>query len=94
MAVKMAARPPVAFAHPSEAEIAKILDFYRVRWEYEPRSFEDAIDNVRLLLDAVVSHLAFAVRAQHDKNGSLGILDLRPHLDVGLCAVVKDSQRP
>ena len=34
-----APRPPVAFAHPSEAEIARLLDFYGVRWEYEPRSF-------------------------------------------------------
>jgi hypothetical protein len=31
--------PPVAFAHASEAEIARLLDFYGVRWEYEPRSF-------------------------------------------------------
>lgn len=31
--------PPVAFAHDSEAEIARLLDFYGVRWEYEPRSF-------------------------------------------------------
>jgi hypothetical protein len=29
----------VRFAHRSEAEFAKILDFYRIRWEYEPRSF-------------------------------------------------------
>jgi len=29
----------VEFAHPSEREFARILDFYRVRWEYEPRSF-------------------------------------------------------
>lgn len=27
------------FAHPSEAEFARILDFYRIRWEYEPESF-------------------------------------------------------
>jgi hypothetical protein len=30
---------PVRFAHRSEAEFAKILDFYGIRWEYEPRSF-------------------------------------------------------
>jgi hypothetical protein len=29
----------VAFAHASEAELAKILDCYRVDWEYEPRTF-------------------------------------------------------
>lgn len=28
-----------AFVHPSEAELAKVLDFYRIRWEYEPTSF-------------------------------------------------------
>jgi hypoxanthine phosphoribosyltransferase len=27
------------FAHASEAELAKLFDFYRVAWEYEPRSF-------------------------------------------------------
>jgi hypoxanthine phosphoribosyltransferase len=29
----------VRFAHASEAELARILDFYMVRWEYEPRTF-------------------------------------------------------
>ncbi len=28
-----------AFAHASEAEMARILDFYGVRWEYEPHTF-------------------------------------------------------
>lgn len=28
-----------SFAHASEAEFARILDYYQVRWEYEPRSF-------------------------------------------------------
>lgn len=27
------------FAHPSEHECARILDFYQIRWEYEPRTF-------------------------------------------------------
>ncbi len=27
------------FAHASEAELARILDYYEVRWEYEPRAF-------------------------------------------------------
>jgi len=31
------ARP--AFAHASEAELARILDFYQVRWAYEPDTF-------------------------------------------------------
>jgi hypoxanthine phosphoribosyltransferase len=29
----------VPFAHASEAELAKIFDFYCIVWEYEPRSF-------------------------------------------------------
>ena len=28
-----------AFAHASEAEMSRILDFYAVRWEYEPDTF-------------------------------------------------------
>ena len=28
-----------AFAHASEAELSRILDFYAVRWEYEPHVF-------------------------------------------------------
>jgi len=27
------------FAHPAEEEFARLLDFYGVRWEYEPRVF-------------------------------------------------------
>ncbi len=27
------------FAHASEAELARILDYYEVRWDYEPRVF-------------------------------------------------------
>lgn len=29
----------VEFAHPSEEQCARILDFYGIRWEYEPRTF-------------------------------------------------------
>ena len=32
-------RPWPPFAHGSEAEMARILDFYEVRWDYEPRTF-------------------------------------------------------
>lgn len=28
-----------AFGHPSEAVFANLLDFYRIAWDYEPRSF-------------------------------------------------------
>jgi hypothetical protein len=32
-------RPRPAFAHASEEEMARILDFYRINWEYEPHTF-------------------------------------------------------
>ncbi len=35
--IDAAARP--AFAHASEAEMARILDFYGLAWEYEPHTF-------------------------------------------------------
>ncbi len=40
MAENAKPRPGVAFVHPSEAEFARILDFYQIAWEYEPRTFE------------------------------------------------------
>ncbi len=30
---------PTSFAHPSEEDLAKLLDFYCIEWLYEPRSF-------------------------------------------------------
>jgi hypothetical protein len=38
-AVESDPRPRPSFAHASEAEMARILDFYEVRWEYEPHRF-------------------------------------------------------
>lgn len=43
----VATRPPaaalphelVAFAHPSERQLAALLDFYGIAWEYEPTQF-------------------------------------------------------
>jgi hypoxanthine phosphoribosyltransferase len=37
--VKRSVAPLVTFAHPSEAEFARILDFYQIAWKYEPRTF-------------------------------------------------------
>jgi hypothetical protein len=34
-----AASTRTSFAHASEAEMARILEFYEVRWEYEPTTF-------------------------------------------------------
>ena len=37
----MTTAPPItpSFAHASEAELARILDFYEVRWRYEPDTY-------------------------------------------------------
>ena len=40
--------PPKHFAHPVEAEFARLLDFYGIAWEYEAQTFpleEDAQGN-------------------------------------------------
>jgi hypothetical protein len=42
-------RHPASFAHSSEEELARILDFYHIAWQYEPRTFAiewDAEGNV------------------------------------------------
>lgn len=30
---------PHSFVHPIEKEFARVLDYYGIRWEYEPRTF-------------------------------------------------------
>jgi hypoxanthine phosphoribosyltransferase len=41
-------RPPrsdeARFAHASERQFARLLDFYRIEWQYEPTSFDIAWD--------------------------------------------------
>lgn len=39
MTLKLPTRTRTIFAHPSEAEIARLLDYYGIHWEYEPRTF-------------------------------------------------------
>ena len=38
----------VAFAHPSEHEFARFLDYYRIRWVYEPVSFPISWDGTKV----------------------------------------------
>jgi hypothetical protein len=35
----------IEFQHPSEREFARLLDFYGIRWEYEPTSFALEVDD-------------------------------------------------
>jgi hypothetical protein len=41
-----------AFVHPSEEIFANLLDFYRIAWEYEPRSFTIQWDKHNRVLEA------------------------------------------
>ncbi len=43
---------PSEFAHPIEAEFARLLDFYRIPWEYEPKTFPLAEDDNGNLIEA------------------------------------------
>lgn len=42
----------VVFSHPSEEEFARILDFYNIRWLYEPRTFPLAWDSEGNVVEA------------------------------------------
>lgn len=45
--------PPGAFAHPIEAEFARLLDFYGIPWHYEPTTFPLALDDSGHMLEAL-----------------------------------------
>ncbi len=42
---------PVQFAHDSEREFASILDFYQIKWVYEPKTFPLQWDSEGRLLE-------------------------------------------
>jgi hypothetical protein len=45
-------RPRPAFAHASEAELARILDFYEVAWAYEPHTYPILFDRDGTVLES------------------------------------------
>jgi hypothetical protein len=48
----MSGRSTCRFVHPTEEQFARILDFYQVEWEYEPRTFVLARDDEGNVLEA------------------------------------------
>lgn len=52
MAKNGLSQPGVTFSHPSEAEFARILDFYQIIWEYEPKTFVLRRDDQGNILEA------------------------------------------
>jgi hypoxanthine phosphoribosyltransferase len=45
-------RSEITFVHPSEEQFARILDFYQIPWEYEPRTFPLRWDEQGQVLEA------------------------------------------
>ena len=86
----------VKFAHPSEMEFAHILDFYGVKWSYEPRSFPLRWDGDRIVemftpdfylpdLDLYVELTTLRQRLVTEKNRKLRQLrELYPDVNVKL----------
>src|SRR5579872_6861540 len=62
--------------------------------EHQVGPVKQTIHDVRLALDAIVRHLAFAVVADDQQNRRFPVLHLGRHLQVCLFAVVEHSQRP
>jgi hypoxanthine phosphoribosyltransferase len=87
---------PIVFAHPSERELARIFDFYRVPWRYEPYSFVLRAKGDRVLemfspdfylpeLDLYLELTTLRQRLVTKKNRKLRLLrELYPGLNVRL----------
>jgi hypothetical protein len=80
-------RPAPAFAHASEAELARILDFYAVAWEYEPHTFLESFSPDFYLpeLDVYLELTTLKQRLVRKKNRKLRRLrELYPGVTVKL----------
>ncbi|MDP2719431.1 MAG: hypoxanthine phosphoribosyltransferase [Dehalococcoidia bacterium] len=89
-------RKPSQFAHPSEEEFAKLLDFYRLEWIYEPRSFTLEKDGNRIVemftpdfylpqLDLYVEITTMKQSLATEKNKKIRHLkELHPEINVKL----------
>src|SRR3989442_3019825 len=62
------------FAHSSERVFARLLDFYRIRWEYEPRTFPLEHDEQGNVAEAFTPD--FYLRSEEHTSE----LQSRPHL--------------
>jgi hypoxanthine phosphoribosyltransferase len=94
--IKRPAEAPVVFAHPSERELARIFDFYRIPWHYEPDSFVLRAKGQRVLemfspdfylpeLDLYLELTTLRQRLVTKKNRKLRLLrELYPDVNVRL----------
>ena len=85
------------FAHPIEEEFARILDYYGIPWEYEPRSFDlewDEAGNVKVAFtpdfylpeqDLFVELTTLRPKLVTKKNRKLRRMrELYPHINIQL----------
>ncbi len=63
------------FSHPSEEAFAKILDYYGIAWEYEPRSFPLEWDDEKNVIEAFTPDFYLP-----DQNLYIELTTLRPKL--------------
>ena len=50
--MRASSRAQIEFAHPTEEQFARILDFYCIEWQYEPRTFVLKQDDEGNVLEA------------------------------------------
>ncbi len=89
---------PTAFAHPSEEEFARLLDFYQIEWLYEPRSFQLHWDNSKgsemftpdfylPILDLYIEMTTLKTGLMREKNRKVRCLrELYPEVNIKLLA--------
>ncbi len=68
-------RPAPTFAHPAEEIFARILDFYGIPWEYEPRTFPLAWDEAGNVVEAFTPDFYLP-----DQDLYIELTTLRPQL--------------
>jgi hypothetical protein len=68
-------RPRPQFVHPAEETFARILDFYGIEWEYEPRSFPLQWDEQGNVTEAFKPDFFLP-----QQNLYVELTTLRPHL--------------
>lgn len=90
-------REEIVFSHPSEAEFARILDYYGIEWHYEPTTFPLRWDETGRLLEAFtpdfylvqqdlyVELTTLQPRLMRDKRRKIrGLKELYPEVNIKL----------
>lgn len=87
---------PSIFAHPSEEDFARLLDFYRINWQYEPRSFPLQWDGSKVAemftpdfylpdFDLYLELTTMNPRLATEKNRKIrGLKELHPDINIKL----------